>query len=336
MEIEAKLVAEFLRNFPFPAVARERDAVAANTTTAPQRSIRGLSILNRPYEPKPSRKKMEAQKLATEDEPKVLEFLGREPLKNLQMLGFIRDHGIVSRRNRGTFYGCSQDGVLVGVGLVGHWVILSGSPESMAVFGRVARLLHKQEVRLVLGEEEDAKTFDQIFAGDNGDADAQRAEETHLLFAIHKTDEEAQELKGLRLAMADDADLLVPIHAQAVWEHSGVDPLTQDAAGFRMRVLARVGMRRTWIVRDGDEILFKVDIASETDDAVYLEAVWTRPDMRGRGLGRAAVKGVCRSLLKHYRVVCLFADASEQRLVSFYRGIGFHMLAPYRLIRYSS
>ncbi|HEV2762890.1 MAG TPA: hypothetical protein VGV38_07845, partial [Pyrinomonadaceae bacterium] len=51
------------------------------------------------------RARLELRRLTAEDEPRALAFLRREPLANFLMIGLIREHGLESRHNRGTFYG---------------------------------------------------------------------------------------------------------------------------------------------------------------------------------------------------------------------------------------
>ncbi|HYP53423.1 MAG TPA: GNAT family N-acetyltransferase, partial [Pyrinomonadaceae bacterium] len=76
------------------------------------------------------------------------------------------------------------------------------------------------------------------------------------------------------------------------------------------------------------------DVAVETDEVAYVEAVWTAPDFRGRGLGGRAVKDLTRRLLGCYRAVCLFAAADKPHLTRFYQRAGYRTLTPYRLLRY--
>ena len=46
------------------------------------------------------------ERLANSDAAEVLEFLSQRPIHTVAMMSLIRDNGIVSPFNRGTFYGC--------------------------------------------------------------------------------------------------------------------------------------------------------------------------------------------------------------------------------------
>ena len=63
---------------------------------------------------------IEVRQLVQGEEKLTLSYLQLHPLENLILIGFIRDHGLVNERNRGSFYGYFCDGWLSGVALLGH------------------------------------------------------------------------------------------------------------------------------------------------------------------------------------------------------------------------
>jgi len=278
--------------------------------------------------------KIEVRRLVTGEETSVLNFLNRRPLRNIALIGFIHDHGLESERNRGTFYGCFRNGWLIGVALIGHFVVLSGTEETVPIFAEVARLWHEPEIRLVLGDQEATEIFHRMLHQSSCALRVQ-GKESHLLYALTEAADDSVEIKGLRRARPDEADEVAQAHARAYYEQLGIDPLVQDPDGFRQRVLTRIEMGRVWIVRDDEGIAFKADVSFDTGEAVYLEGLWTRPELRGVGWGTQVTKTLCRRLLLVYPVVCLFANTSDQRAKAFYHRLGFQSLAPYHLIRYA-
>src|SRR5438552_9482731 len=55
----------------------------------------------------------------------VLAFLSERPIHTVCMVGMIRDNGLTSEHNRGTFYGCrNSEGRLEGVALIGHATLI--------------------------------------------------------------------------------------------------------------------------------------------------------------------------------------------------------------------
>ncbi len=63
--------------------------------------------------------------LAEEDRNEVIAFLAERPIHTVCLVGFIRDNGLVSPHNRGTFYGArNSEGRLEGVALIGHATLI--------------------------------------------------------------------------------------------------------------------------------------------------------------------------------------------------------------------
>lgn len=263
----------------------------------------------------------------------MLYLLNYWPVKNVMMIGLIRDHGLESSLNRGTFYGCFANGDLIGVALIGHCVLFCGGEETIAAFADIARLYHQPEIRIVLGEESTVDEFCRRLIQPPCHL-AVHQDTPQLLLALRRSTKKSVRFKGLRLARAREAHEIARINAEAYFELNGIDPAKQDPAGFQERVLSRIKMGRIWILRDDRGITFKADVASATDEAVYIEGVWTRPDQRGTGIGSAAFSKLCDRLLDRHKAICLLADATNQRTLSFYHRCGFKPIASYRLLRF--
>jgi predicted GNAT family acetyltransferase len=277
---------------------------------------------------------LEIRRLMTGDEAQALSFLDQEPLKNLIMIGLIRDHGLEGPSNRGTFYGCFLQDQLIGMALMGHCVLLSGSREIINHFAHLACLADISQVRLMLGEEGMIESFHRYLSQLSNRLTVHRTA-PQLMLVLTDTQATNQCLEGLRRACVDELDQVARMNAEGYFELNGVDPATKDPAGFRERVLKRIEMGRVWVVNDEDGVAFKVDIVSMTDEAVYLEGILTRSDLRGTGLGSAALNALCRLLLRRHKAICLFANADNQPLLSFYNRIGFAPFASYRLVRFA-
>jgi GNAT superfamily N-acetyltransferase len=277
---------------------------------------------------------LEIRRLIAGAEAQALGFLDQQPLKNLIMIGLIRDHGLESPSNRGTFYGCFLQDQLIGMALMGHCVLLSGSRETIRHFAHLTCLTDVSQVRMMLGEEGMMESFHRYL---NQLSNRLTVHRTAPQLMLVLTDMEAtnHRLEGLRRAYAGELDQVARMNAEGYFELNGIDPTTKDPAGFRERVLKRIEMGRVWVLNDEDGVAFKVDIVSMTDEAVYLEGILTRSDLRGTGLGSAALSALCRLLLRQHKAICLFANAENQRLLSFYNRIGFAPFASYRLVHFA-
>src|SRR5437870_7796017 len=74
-------------------------------------------------------------------EGEVLSFLASRPIHTVIMAGLIRDNGLVSPLNRGTFYSCRDAaGRLEGVALIGHLTMVeTKSAEVIELFAEIAQ-----------------------------------------------------------------------------------------------------------------------------------------------------------------------------------------------------
>jgi GNAT superfamily N-acetyltransferase len=277
---------------------------------------------------------LEIRRLMNGDESQALGFLGQQPLKNLIMIGLIKDHGLDSPCNRGIFYGCFLQDRLIGMALMGHCILLSGSRETIKHFAQLACLTDVSTIRMMLGEDGMIESFHRSL-GQLSNRLIAHLTAPQVMLVLTSAQETNRSLEGLRLACTDELDQVTRMNADGYFELNGVDPAMKDPAGFRERVLKRIEMGRVWVVNDEDGIAFKVDIVSMTDEAVYLEGILTRSDLRGTGLGSAALSALCRLLLRQHGAVCLFANADNQPLLSFYNRIGFAPFASYSLVRFA-
>src|SRR5438552_7863342 len=94
------------------------------------------------------------QPLKGEHEAEVLDFLSAHPLLTFVMTGWIKDNGLVSQLNRGTFYGSRNPlGELDGVALVGHTNVFETNSESaLSAFADLVRAC--PSAFAVMGEEQ--------------------------------------------------------------------------------------------------------------------------------------------------------------------------------------
>src|SRR5699024_11888790 len=73
-------------------------------------------------------------------------------------------------------------------------------------------------------------------------------------------------------------------------EEVGVDPLAGDGGrSYRTRIAELIRRRRTYVVVEDGEVLFKADVGALFGPVAQIHGVWVRPDHRGRGLGRTAM-----------------------------------------------
>jgi predicted GNAT family acetyltransferase len=278
--------------------------------TAPGIMRPAVQLPNRP---------LTVQSLAQGHEGEVLAFLAQRPIHTVIMAGFIRDNGLVSALNRGTFYGCRDaNGHLKGVGIVGHVTMVeTESDEALELLAELARKYERAHV--IVGEREKVERFWKFY-GPNGQSMRRLCRE--LLFE-QSWPGEAFEPIDLRLATLDDLEQLLPVHAQMAFEESGINPLERDPIGFRERTTRRIEQRRVWVSMDPEKLIFKADVVSSTPKQIYIEGVYLNPQERGKGYGVRFVSQLSRCLLSKTRSVSLLVNEEDQVAQACYRKAGY-------------
>ena len=264
--------------------------------------------------------------LTEEDRNEVFSFLSERPVHTVCIAGFIRDNGLVSPLNRGTFYGCrNSDGRLEGVALIGHATLIEArTSRAMQEFGFIAQgFLY---THMILGEKDKVEEFWNYYA-DEGQEMRRACRE--LLFELRHAMQVSEEVEGLRHATLDDLDQIAPVQAAMAECESGINPLEVDPEGFRARCARRIKMGRVWVLESGGRIIFKVDIQADTPDVIYLEGVWVSPAERGKGIGRKCLRQVSKDLLSRTKSVCVLVNEEHERAHTFYRMCNFKVRGIY-------
>lgn len=268
-------------------------------------------------------------RLDGEHAQEVLDFLAERPLHTVIMASFVRDNGLVSPHNRGTFYACrDEEGRLAGVALIGHATMVEArTEEALAAFARLAR--ESKSGHVILGEKDKVGRFWDYYA---------TGEESPRLLCREMLLEQRwpvavqEEVKGLRLATADDLELVIPVQAEMAYEESGVNPLEKDSEGFRRRCQRRIEMGRVWVWVEDGRLIFKADIISETPEVMYLEGVWVNPDERGKGYGLRCMSQLGRELLARTGSLSMLVNEHNSKALSLYRRAGYKLRGCYDTI----
>jgi len=259
----------------------------------------------------------------------VLDFLAERPLHTVIMSSFVRDNGLVSPLNRGTFYACRDaEGGLEGVALIGHATLIEArTEEALAAFARLAREI--QSGHVILGEKEKVGRFWDYYAA-GGESPRLLCRE--MLLEQRWPVAVREEVKGLRLATADDLELVVPVQAEMAYEESGVNPLERDPEGFRRRCARRIEMGRVWVWVEEGRLIFKAEIISETPEVIYLEGVWVTPSERGKGYGLRCMSQLGRELLARAGSLSMLVNERNSKALSLYRRAGYKLRGCYDTI----
>ena len=263
------------------------------------------------------------------DEGEVLDFLAERPVHTVVMSGLIRDNGMESPFNRGTFYACrDSEGLLAGVALIGHATFVEARTEgALRAFAELAQ--KERDAHLILGEQGLIHRFWRHYAPSG---QTPRLFCRELLFEQRWPVEACEPVPDLRRATLDDLMLVMPVHAAMAYDESGINPLDVDMAGFRLRCARRIECGRVWVLVEDGNLVFKADVASETPECTYVEGVYVEPLSRQRGHGLRCLSHLGRKLLAGSQSVCALVNEQNLAAQSLFLRAGYKLRGYYETI----
>ena len=150
--------------------------------------------------------------------------------------------------------------------------------------------------------------------------------------------------QAVRRAHPSETEMVLPASVDMFVGELGYDPTT-DGSGYRRHVGWLIEQRRSYVVLDDGAggpvqpgspraVAFKADVGalwhSPTGGVAQLTGVWTRPDLRGRGVGAAALAGVVDAVRRDHvgadGVVSLYVNDYNTPAMALYRSLGFEQV----------
>lgn len=241
------------------------------------------------------------------DRTEVLNFLKLRPVHTVIMASFIRDNGMESADNRGKFYGYrNSSDELEGVALIGHTTLIEArSEKALKAFAKKAQT-SETPIKIMMSHGDAIERFWNYYA-------AAGQKPTHnfkeLLFEIGFPFLVQNCEWNVRLAKPEELEEVAKAQAAVAFMESGIDPMAKDREGFLKRCLRRIEMGRTFVATENGNLVFKVDVMSETDDTVYLEGFYVAEEYRGREIGSKCLAKVSLDLLNRVENVCGLSNA---------------------------
>jgi ribosomal protein S18 acetylase RimI-like enzyme len=133
---------------------------------------------------------------------------------------------------------------------------------------------------------------------------------------------------GLRAARTHEAAAVFPAAVAMFREEVGVDPLLGDGGrSYRHRVGELIRQRRTYVVVEEGEVVFKADVGALFGPVAQIHGVWVRPDRRGHGVGRAAMAELVALVRRdHAPQVSLYVNDFNEPARRAYAASGFRQV----------
>ena len=267
--------------------------------------------------------------LYQEDQTEALQFLAARPIHTVFLSSLIRDNGLASPHNRGSFYACRDtQGQLEGVGLLGHATVIEARTETaVSAFARLARNCFN--AHLIRGERETINHFWQHYASPGQEP---RLICRELMFEQREALPTTEPVEELRPATLADLDQVLKVNSAMAFQEAGISPLNSDPGGFRQRTARRIEQGRVWIWTRDDKLMFKADVVGETPEVTYLEGVHVHAEERRKGYGLRCLKHLSSMLLARSESICLTINHRNKNALTFYAKAGYQFNSHYETI----
>lgn len=137
----------------------------------------------------------------------------------------------------------------------------------------------------------------------------------------------------VRVLRANQAEQIVPAAAAMFTEELQVSPFGRDGgAGFRNRIRSLAAAGRILARFDDGEAIFKAEIGSVSAGACQIQGVWVRPDLRGQGIGTAAMASVLRYALTLAPIATLYVNGFNAPARAVYARLGMHQVGTFATV----
>jgi hypothetical protein len=132
----------------------------------------------------------------------------------------------------------------------------------------------------------------------------------------------------VRPVRPDEIDRYLPAAVDMFTTELGISPLELNGGDYRRRVLGLLREGRALGITDADgSVLFKADLGTVSPHTCQVQGVWVRPDLRGRGLGTAALASVLRHALTLAPSVSLYVNDYNVAARRMYEHLGMRHVA---------
>lgn len=271
------------------------------------------------------------EQLGPQDTDALRALLARDPVHNLYLLGLFEEFGVTPRssRTRFAFYGRFDNKVLTAVLFVGGdgGLVVPSASDAASISIIADALASTVKLRSAVGEKPAVDALVRSLC-----TGRPRLSRTQKLFAVSADDLGPFTNPTLRLAREDEVGRLLPLARASVIELMERDPLTEDAAGYEARVAQRVRGRRTYVLEDKGEFVFKIDVGCRSQHGAELEGMFTVPTERRKGHATLCLGQISRHLLSSLPRLTLRVDEKDESMARMARKVGYHSGRTQRLV----
>ncbi|MFV0458057.1 MAG: GNAT family N-acetyltransferase [Actinomycetales bacterium] len=139
---------------------------------------------------------------------------------------------------------------------------------------------------------------------------------------------------GVRVAVPDDLDMLVPACVAMFTEEVGYSPVSGDGGwSYRARIEYLVRSGRSFLrVDEFGNVIFKAELGAISDTVAQVQGVYVHPQVRGRGLAAPGMAAVAELAQAQVPVISLYVNEFNTPAVAAYRRAGFRQVGTFATV----
>jgi ribosomal protein S18 acetylase RimI-like enzyme len=272
--------------------------------------------------------------LGPEDGRAAWRFLMRSGIQDVYIGSQIWGGGLENRTPDGgpDFYGAFEENVLCAILYMGNGglaVPAGRSPEGLVALGPILEE-GSRKLRAFVGPQEAVGVLMPFVER----TEMRARVDVHELFL--EVDGEALDdgarLPELRTATLRDLDLVARASNEAHREEMGDDPLATNATAFMGRVARQIIDERVYVIRQGDQLVFKAELSARCPMGAQISGVYTHPEHRNQGYARRGTGELAWRTLGDSPKICLFVRQDNAPARRAYDRIGFRHTGNFRTI----
>ncbi len=137
----------------------------------------------------------------------------------------------------------------------------------------------------------------------------------------------------VRLARADEVDLVLPAAAHMFTAEIGYPPFVGSDHDYRRMVGGLIGAGHTYVICEGGQVAFKADVGSLAFGVAQIQGVWVTPHLRGTGLAQPAMNAVVQHVLDNLASeVTLYVNSYNEAAIRTYVAAGFEQVGTFATV----
>lgn len=271
--------------------------------------------------------------LGEADLPEFATLTGQDPEVNVFAAYRARVTKLEPRWLGGEVWGRFTDGKLTAACHVGaNLVPVECSVDDARLFAeRAAR--RERTVATIVGPQEAVAAMWEVLEPIWGSARDVRWGQAHLAI---DGDPLVTADPNVRITSEDQVDVLYPACVAMYREEVGADPECGTPRGlYRTRVNQLVSRGWSFSRIDGDQVVFKAEVASASPYAAQVQGVWVHPDRRGEGLAVGGMAAVVDLVRRDIAPACsLYVNEWNTPARRAYERVGFTQTATFATIMF--